>query len=165
LEGWLKQFKASILNTSANEMLNNKHRGERSQTARVEMEHPTYLHTLYCHATSILGDITTFADLAGQMNLLSAVDERLAMNLNKWSLLRWFKKWPLHKEEHEASQIQHAPWICTLIDQVQLFATLMRNGFISSLAAKTQNTCHELILKQKGQTESGLEGLLTGVIQ
>jgi hypothetical protein len=88
----LKQFKASVLNTSANKMFSNKHKGMTSQTARVETEHPTYLHTLYCHATSILGYITTFADLAGQMNLLSAVDKRLTMNLNKWSLLRWFKK-------------------------------------------------------------------------
>jgi hypothetical protein len=46
------------------------------------------------------------------------VDERLTMNLNKWSLLRWFKKNKgkekravfrhLLTEEHKARQIQHA---------------------------------------------------------
>jgi hypothetical protein len=55
------------------------------------------------------------------------VDERLTMNLNKWSLLRWFKKnkgkekravvRPLLTEEHKARQIQHEQWILTLIAQ------------------------------------------------
>jgi hypothetical protein len=58
----------------------------------VETEHLTYLHSWYCHATSILGDIATFAKLAAQVNLLSAADERLTINLNTWSLFRWFKK-------------------------------------------------------------------------
>jgi hypothetical protein len=62
-----------------------------SQTKRVEAEHPTYLHSLYRRATMILGDAATFTEIASQMNLLSAVDERPTMNLNKWSLLRWFK--------------------------------------------------------------------------
>jgi hypothetical protein len=49
------------------------------------------------------------------------------MKLNKWSLLRWFKKnkgkkkraviRPLHAEEHKTSQIQHVQWIHTLIAQ------------------------------------------------
>jgi hypothetical protein len=88
---------------------------------RVEKEHPTNLHTLYCHATSILGDISTFADLAGQMNLLSAVDGRQEMNLNKWSLLRWFKKnkgkekravfRPLLTEEHKAQYNMHNGYV------------------------------------------------------
>jgi hypothetical protein len=93
----------------------------------VEAEHPTYLHELYRHATTILGNVTTFAKLAAQMNLLSAVDKRPTMNLNKWSLLRRLKKnkgkekravfRALLTEEHKASRIQHAQWILTLITQ------------------------------------------------
>jgi hypothetical protein len=89
-----------------------------SQAARVESEHPTSLHTLYHHATSILSDIATFAKLTAPMNLLSTVDERLTMNLNKWSLLRWFKKKKgkekravfrrLLTEEHNVTRVQHA---------------------------------------------------------
>jgi hypothetical protein len=55
------------------------------------------------------------------------VDERLTMNPNKWSLLRWFKKnkgkekkavfRPLLTEEHKARQIQLEQWILTLIAQ------------------------------------------------
>jgi len=98
-------------------LISSKHKGIRSQTARVEAEHPTYLHELYQYATAILGNVATFAELAAQMNLLSAVDKRPIMNLNKWSLLRWFKKnkgkekravfRPLLTEEHKANRIQH----------------------------------------------------------
>ena len=59
--------------------------------------------------------------------LAMLVDERLTMNLNKWSLLRWFKKnkgkekravfRPLLTEEHKARQIQLEQWILTLIAQ------------------------------------------------
>jgi hypothetical protein len=41
LEEWLKQFKVSVLNTSANEIFGDKRRGKISDTARVEKEHPT----------------------------------------------------------------------------------------------------------------------------
>jgi hypothetical protein len=92
LATWIKQFKASVLNTSALNMFKSKHRGSTSHTNRVETQHPTYLHYLYRRATSIIGNDATFAEVASQMNLLSTVDERPTMNLNKWSLLRWFKK-------------------------------------------------------------------------
>jgi hypothetical protein len=58
----------------------------------VEIEHPPYLHELYCRTTHILGDDATFSEIAARMNLLSTVDERPAINLEKDSLRRWFKK-------------------------------------------------------------------------
>lgn len=122
-----KQFKASVLNTSALNMLRSKHKGSTSQTNRVEAEHPTKRHQLYRRATSILGDDATFTEVASQMNLLSTVDEQPTMSLNKWSLLWWFKKQkgkerravfrPLLKEEHKRAKIQYINEICTLQDQ------------------------------------------------
>jgi hypothetical protein len=81
-----------VLDTSANKKVSSKHKGTISQTVRVEAEHPTYLHELYQHATAIILDVTTFNEIATQINLLSTDDERPKMNLNKWSLQRWFKK-------------------------------------------------------------------------
>jgi hypothetical protein len=82
-EEWLKKIEASVLNTSANGIFYSNHKGKESQTKRVEAEHQTYLHSLYRHATRILGDAATFAKIASRINLLSAVDERPTMNLNK----------------------------------------------------------------------------------
>jgi len=73
-------------------LFSSKHKGIISQIARVEAEHPTYLHELHRHATTILGDVATFDEIATQINLLSADDKRPTMNLNKWSLQSWFKK-------------------------------------------------------------------------
>ncbi len=94
---------------------------------RVEAELPTYLHHLYRRATSILADDATFSEVASQMNLLSTVDERPTMNLNKWSLLRWFKKnkgkerravfRPLLTDEHKRARLQYINEIRTLTDQ------------------------------------------------
>jgi len=127
LEEWLKKIEASVLNTSANGIFHSKHKGMESQTKRVEAEHPTYLHSLYRRATMILGDAATFTEIASQMNLLSAVDERPTMNLNKWSLLRWFKTKkgkekrtvfrPLLTPQHKINRVQHAHRIRTLMDQ------------------------------------------------
>jgi hypothetical protein len=149
-------------------MFSSKHKGISSQTARVEVGHPAYLHSLYHHATTILGNVATFAKFATQMNLLSAVDERPTMNLNKWSLLRWFKKnkgkgkWavvrPLVKEEHKASRIQHAQWILTLIAQGAAICYLDKMWYYLFSRQKSRSTYHKLSLKQKRQTESGLEG-------
>jgi hypothetical protein len=118
LEEWLKKIEASVLNTSANGIFHSKHKGMESQTKRVEAEHPTYLHSLYHRATTILGDAATFTKIVSQMNLLSAVDERPTMNLNKWSLLRWFKTKkgkgkqtvfrPLLTPQHKINRVQHA---------------------------------------------------------
>ena len=47
LATWIKQFKALVLNTSALNMFQSKHKGSMSQTNRVEAEHPTCLHYLY----------------------------------------------------------------------------------------------------------------------
>jgi hypothetical protein len=87
---WLQQFKSSVLNTSALNVFNSKHKGSTNQTTRVEMEHPTYLRELYRRAINILGDDTTFSEIAAQMNLLSTVEERPTINLKKDSLRRWF---------------------------------------------------------------------------
>jgi hypothetical protein len=94
---------------------------------RVEAEHPTYLHHLYHRATSIQGDDATFFEVASQMNLLSTVDERPTMNLNKWSSLRWFKKnkgkerravfRPLLTDEHKRARLQYINEIRTLKNQ------------------------------------------------
>ncbi len=118
LVSWLKQFKALVLNTSALNMFRSKHKGSTSQATRVEMEHPTYLHHLYRRATSIiLGDDAMFSEVASQMNLLSTVDEWPTMNLNEWTLLRWFKKnkgkerhavfRPLLTEEHKQARLRY----------------------------------------------------------
>jgi hypothetical protein len=118
LEEWLKQFRASVLDTSASKMFSSKHKGIISQTARVEAEHPTYLHEHYQCATTIIGDVATFNEIATQINLLSMDDKMPTMNLNKWSLQRWFKKnkgkekrpvfRPMLTEAHKASRLKHA---------------------------------------------------------
>jgi hypothetical protein len=57
LATWIKQFKALVLNTSALNIFQSKHKGSMSQTNRIEAEHPTYLHYLYRCSTSILGGL------------------------------------------------------------------------------------------------------------
>jgi hypothetical protein len=43
--------------------------------------------------TAILSDDATFTEIASKMTLLSTVDDaQPTINLDKWSLLRWFKK-------------------------------------------------------------------------
>jgi hypothetical protein len=81
-----------VLNTTVG-LLRNKHKGKISQTTAIKAEYLTYLHQLYRRSTAILGDDATFSEVASQINLLSTVDPRPKMHLNKWSLLHWFKKY------------------------------------------------------------------------
>jgi len=92
LEKWLQQIKASITQSSAKNVLKSSHKGTTSQTDRISATHPTYLHYLYRRAVDILGDDATFSEIATQMNLISTVDQRPTIHLNKDSLRRWFKK-------------------------------------------------------------------------
>jgi hypothetical protein len=86
LEQWLKQFRESVPSSTAKNMFYNKHIGTASQTERVEQEHHTYFHCLYCEATAIIGDDTTFAKIVSQMNLLLTMDDaHSTMNLDKWN--------------------------------------------------------------------------------
>jgi hypothetical protein len=74
-----------------------------------------------------LGDDATFSEIATQMNLISTVDQRPTIHLNKESLRRWFKKnkgkekravfRPLLTEDHKQIRLQYVHEIRTLNEQ------------------------------------------------
>jgi hypothetical protein len=93
LEEWLKKIEDSFSFSSAKNVFRSKHKGKTSYTDRITAVYPTYLHDLWRHATTLLGDNATFEEIAIQMNLQSTTEVFLpTLALIKWSLHRWFKK-------------------------------------------------------------------------
>jgi hypothetical protein len=93
LEEWLKKIEDSFSFSSAKNVFRSKHKRKTSYIDCITAVYPAYLHNLWQHATTLLGDNATYAELTIPMNLQStteAVTRTLA--LTKWSLYRWFKK-------------------------------------------------------------------------
>ncbi len=91
-ERWLQKIKASITQSSAENVLKSSYKGTKSQTDRISATHPMHLHYLYQWSVDILGNDTTFPKISTQMYLLSTVDEWPTVNFNRDSLRRWSKK-------------------------------------------------------------------------
>ena len=92
------------------------------------MEYPEYLHEMFRHATDLLGDDATVKELALAMNLQSAaMEDRPSLRMNKFNLLRWFKKnkgiekrtvqRPILTNEQKIARLQHAELIQNLHHQ------------------------------------------------
>jgi hypothetical protein len=60
--------------SSAKNVFRSKHKGKTSYMDRITAFYPTFLHDLWQHATSLLGDNATFEELAHQMNLQSTME-------------------------------------------------------------------------------------------
>jgi hypothetical protein len=93
---------------------------------QITLDHPTYLHEVWCYATNLLGDNATFSSIAELMNQQSAVNPDLpTINITCLQLYWWLKKckgkekWtreiPLLKEAHKAARLQHSEHMLTLI--------------------------------------------------
>ena len=90
---WLNKFDQAITSGFTQDLLTNRHKGRKSKSKQIDQRNPGHLHCLYRYATSILGDSTSFREIATTMNRKSAAEEENeTINLNESTLRRWFKK-------------------------------------------------------------------------
>ena len=90
LENWLKKIETSVRNETVTSVFCNSHKGKKSVMKQITLDHPTYLHELWCYATNLL---VTFSSIDELMNQKSAVNLDLPMiNITCLQLYWWFKK-------------------------------------------------------------------------
>ncbi len=140
LDKWLNRVEDSVRYSSSNTIVDNRHKGKTSYTDRLTSNYPQYLHQLWQYATDLLGDTATFGEITQAMNQQSTTYEHLpTINLNKFSLYRWFKKnkgkekrvkeKPLLTEEHKIRRLQHSERMLILRDQGAIVCYLDEKWF------------------------------------
>jgi hypothetical protein len=113
------------------------------------VEYPEYLHEMFRHATDLLGDDATVKELALAMNLQSAaMEDRPSLRMNKFNLLRWFKKnkgiekrtvqRPILTNEQKIARLQHAELIQNLDQQGKTICYLDEKWFYCFSRRKKQ---------------------------
>ncbi len=151
LEKWLNKMEASVRFNNMRQAMRRRKEGRTSYTDLITVEYPEYLHEMFCHATELLGNDVTFQELALVMNLQSAVvEDRPLLRLNKFNLLRWFKKnkgiekrmvqRPILMNEHKIARLQHAELIQNLHHQGKTICYLDEKWFYCFSRRKNKNT-------------------------
>ena len=81
------------MRNEAGNVLAKNFKGKTSYMDMITDAYPTYLHEMWCQATQILGNATTFHEISIQRNLQTeALHERPTLQLEKFKLWRGFKK-------------------------------------------------------------------------
>jgi hypothetical protein len=86
IDNWLKQIESAVSNGNVRNAIKTKHNGRigTGYTYCISCSHPTYLHEMFQHSRTLLGDNATYKEIAGLMNLQSAGLENLpTLTLNK----------------------------------------------------------------------------------
>lgn len=92
LHRWISNYTNALTSIGSQVALRSNNKGRKSYVSKIEARHPTYLHSLYRYATSVLGDGATFEEMAQIMNKKCATEgEPEVLALSEWQVRRWWK--------------------------------------------------------------------------
>jgi hypothetical protein len=160
LEKWLNKMEESFSFNNARQTMRKRKEGRTSYTDLIDSNHLEYLHKMFCHATQLLGNGAMLEELALAMNLQStAVENMPLLRMNKFNLLRWFKKntgieKPIFQRqiltnEHKIARLCHVALIQNLHCQGKQSASSMRSGSAAFQGGKITNTYQEQHSRKK----------------
>ncbi len=154
-------MEASVRFNNMRQAMRRRKGGRTSYTDLITVEYPEYLHEMFRHATDLLGDNATFKELASAMNLQSAtMEDRPSLRMNKFNLLRWFKKnkgiekrtvhRPILTNEHKIARLQHAELIQNLHRQGKTICYLDEKWFYCFSRRKKQKYLPRAAFEEEG---------------